>query len=146
MDNKGLTLVELLVTFALAAIIILVLLNVLIILKKNYEETDKKTHLVVEQSTLSNVLNLRFSKNNLISGESCNAFPCEFVFRDGSATLTVEQNKISFDKYTYILDSNSRVENPTIEYNEPYLHIRIPIKNKLYGNEDFGINLVYKKR
>lgn len=146
MNNRGLTLVELIVTFALAAVIIILLLNVLLIIKKNFEETDVKTKLVVEQSTLSNLLNSKFVDGNLVSGDSCTSFPCTFVFKDGTSfVLEVTSKRISFDKYVYNLDKNSNVVNPTIEYTEPFLTIRIPIKNNLYPGEDFGINLVYRK-
>lgn len=147
MNNKGLTLIELIVTFALATVIIILLLNVLIIIKKNYEDTDSKTKLVVNQSTLSNLLNLKFSGDNLISYDECNGDFCyNFLFKDGETLiLNVTDKKIVFGDYVYNLNETTYVENPVLYIDYPYLVIKIPVKTKLYPNDDFGINLVYKR-
>lgn len=147
MNNKGLTLVELLVTFALASVIIIMLLNVLVIIKKNYQDTNTKTSLIVNQSTLSNVLNNKFAKGNLASYTSCEGTFCyTFNFRTGeSIKLEVTDKKIVFGNYSYVLDDSTNVVNPSITNDIPYLIIKIPIINKKYPNTDFGINLVYKR-
>ena len=146
MNNRGLTLVELIVTFAHAIGIVIILLNVLVIIKNNYNETDIKTKLVVNQSTLSNMLNSKFVGDNLVSRTSCPGTFCySFEFKDGSTIdLKVDGDKISFGNYVYVLDSDSKVETPSLTFDDPYLVIKIPISTKLYPNEDFGINLVYE--
>lgn len=146
MNKKGLTLIELIVTFALAISIIIILLNVLLIIKKNYEDTDSKTKLVMNQSTLSNLMNSKFVGDNLVSYDTCNGTFCyEFTFVNGDIiTLDVTSKKIIFGDYVYELDSLSKVDTPTLTYDNPYLVIKIPIYTKLYPNTDFGINLVYK--
>ena len=148
MNNKGLTLVELIVTFALATGIIILLLNVLIIIRNNYSDIEERTDLVVNQSTLSNLMNEKFVGDNLASRTNCAGTFCyEFTFRDGSTVqLKVENDKITFGNYTYVLNEMSKVVNPSITYDAPYLVIKIPITTKLYPNLDFGINLVYEIR
>ena len=146
MNKKGLTLIELIVTFALAISIIIVLLNVLLIIKKNYEDIDSKTKLVMNQSTLSNLMNSKFTDDNLVSYDTClGTFCYEFTFKNGEViTLSVVDKTITFGDYTYRLDSSTVVYNPELIYDSPYLIIRIPIYTKLYPKTDFGINLVYK--
>lgn len=147
MNSKGLTLVELIVTFALATGLVIILLNVLIIIKNNYQDTDVKTTLVVNQSTLSNLMNNAFRNDNLASYSTCEGDFCyEFIFKDGtSSTLKIVNKRISFGEYIYDLDSSTNVVSPSLTIDNPYLVIKIPIKTKLYPNEDFGINLVYKR-
>ena len=146
MNNKGLTLIELIVTFVLAAAIIVILFNVLILIKNNYEDTDVKTKLVVNQSTLSNLMNDMFKSGNLDSYTTCTGEFCyEFTFKDESVvTLSVSSKKITFGNYTYNLDDITEVVSPSLTINNPYLIIKIPVKTKMYPDEDFGINLVYK--
>jgi len=147
MNSKGLTLIELIVTFALAISLIIILINVVIIIKNNYEDTETRTNLVVNQSTLSNLMNNRFSAGNLASYESCEGTFCyTFTFTNGDAiTLNVTSNSITFGSYVYKLDNLSTIINPSLTIDNPFLIIKIPIKTKLYPNEDFGINLVYKR-
>ena len=146
MNNKGLTLIELIVTFALALAIVIILINTLVIIKDNYNDTETRTNLVVNQSTLSNLLNEKFQGNNLVSYSSCAGTFCyEFTFKDGDVLeLNVTTDTITFGKYVYKLDKLSEVVDPSLTINNPYLIIKIPIKTKTYPNEDFGINLVYK--
>ena len=59
-------------------------------------------------------------------------------------TFKIDGDKISFGNYVYVLDSDSKVETPSLTFDDPYLVIKIPISTKLYPNEDFGINLVYE--
>lgn len=147
MNNKGLTLIELIVTFALALAIVIILINTLVIIKDNYNDTETRTNLVVNQSTLSNLLNEKFQGNNLVSYTSCAGTFCyEFTFKDGDVLeLNVTTDTITFGKYVYKLDKLSEVVDPSLTINNPYLIIKIPIKTKTYPNEDFGINLVYKR-
>ena len=147
MNNKGLTLIELIVTFALALAIVIILINTLVIIKDNYNDTETRTNLVVNQSTLSNLLNEKFQGNNLVSYTSCAGTFCyRFTFQDGEIfELNATTDTITFGKYVYKLDKLSEVVDPSLTINNPYLIIKIPIKTKTYPNEDFGINLVYKR-
>ena len=147
MNNKGLTLIELIVTFALAIALIILLINTLIIIKNNYNDTELRTNLVVNQSTLSNLLNEKFQGSNLVSYSSCAGTFCyDFTFSDGDTIKLVATDKtVSFGKYIYKLDDLSSIVDPSLAIDNPYLIIKIPIKTKTYPNEDFGINLVYKR-
>ena len=147
MNNKGFTLVELIVTFALATVIITILFNVVIIIKNNYEETSTRTNLMINQATLSNLLNSKINDDNLISYTECTGDFCyRFVFSNGETVeLKVTETKIQFGNYIYVLAKGDKVVNPSLTYDEPYLILKIPVRAKMYPNEDFGINLIYKR-
>lgn len=153
MKKNGFTLVELITTFALTATIVILLLNVVIIIKNIYSNTNIKTELYINQSNLSNVLNSKIKKDNLSSLQDCSEdgyLLCQvFEFVNGeSKKLLVSEKNITFGEYVYKLDDNSSVSNPNlnIEYlsnGDSLIILKIPIINELYPDSNFGINLVH---
>lgn len=156
MNNKGLTLVELITTFALTAVIVVLLINVIMVIKNLYTKTNLKTELYINQGNLSNVLNEKINSDNVDSYTPCtdSEFCYVFNFVDGeSIKLVASENKIKFGDYTYNLNKKTKVVNPTLERmsinnndennDNHFLVLRIPIITELYPDIDFGINLVY---
>lgn len=157
MNKKGFTVIELITTFALSTVIIIILINVVLMIKNIYSENNIKSELLIEQSNLSNLINKKFTKDNLKTYEACNdsSFCYKFEFVDGTtSTLVVGDDYIKFDSYKYKIKSGTSigeskleitdVEVSSTEVNNSILVIKIPIINKIYPNEDFGINLVYQ--
>lgn len=158
MNKKGFTLIELVTTFALATVIIILLLNIVSLIKNIYVKYDIKSNLVIEQSNLSKIINEQFN-NKLANYTSCNdsEFCYSFTFKDNSEVkLIVKENLIRFGNYTYKLPNNTVVDNPSItrEYvdledvsnTNNFLNLKIPIKTKKYPKLDFGIDLVYQDK
>lgn len=156
MNKKGFTLVELITTFALSAVIVILLINIIVVIRNIYSKTNIKTELYINQGNLSNALNEKINKDNLDSYEECNDSEFCYIFNlvDGeSIKLTINDNVIKFGDFVYKLSGKSKVMNPSIteEYitdmdsnkNNSFLVIKIPIENELYPNDNFGINLVY---
>ena len=156
MNKKGFTLVELITTFSLSAIIIVILINVVLIIKNMSSEENMKTKLFKDQSYLSNVLNSKINGDNVISYRPCNSsnFCYNFTLNSGEIVkLEVSDTYIKAGDYTYNIKDNVEVENMEVrvipievsdtKMNNSFLIIKIPITYKLYPNEDFGINLVY---
>lgn len=148
MKNKGFTLVELITTFALTSVIIVLLINVIVAIKNVYSNTSVKTELYINQSNLSHALNSKINGNLLTSYEECTdvASCYEFQFSDGTSTkLTITDKQIKFGDYVYNLDKKTNVETVTVgpDDSNKFLVLKIPITNELYPDIDFGINLVY---
>ena len=155
MNKKGFTLVELITTFALSAVIIILLINIVVVIRNIYSKTDLKTELYINQGNLSNAMNKVINKDNLISYSECNDEDFCYLFNlstGESIKLTVSNTNIKFGDFVYKLKSNTSVGNPSIttEYitgitnnNDSFLIIKIPISTDQYPGEDFGINLVY---
>ena len=155
MNRKGFTLIELITTFALATVIIIILLNIVSIIKNIYVQNNITSTLAIEQSNLSKLMNEKFD-NKLLYYVACNEGDYCYIFsfeNEESVKLVVEKNKIRFGEYTYKLDKNTEVKNPTLTRKyvdlddtantNNFLVISIPIVNKLYPKLNFGINLVY---
>lgn len=156
MNKKGFTLVELITTFALSTVVIILLINVVVVIKNIYSKSNIKSELYINQSNLSNALNSKINRNMLISYETCTdeTFCYNFNFGDEIIKLTVTEKTIKFGDYVYNLSDKSIVDNPSlnIEYvdlsdtenSDSFLVIKIPITNEFYPNIDFGVNVIYK--
>lgn len=157
MNRKGFTLIELVTTFALSTVIIIILINIVLVIRNIYTKYELKSNLLIEQSNLSSLINKKFTTDSLVSYIPCSesSFCYTFTFKDNTkSTLVVSEDYIKFDNYVYTLESGTTVEDPTMEIitvdvsndttNNSFLVIKIPIKNKLYSNEDFGFNIVYQ--
>ena len=157
MNNKGFTLIELITTFSLTAIIVVLLINVVVSIKNVYSKTNIKSELYINQSNLSKQLNSKINDGNLSSYQICNdeEFCYIFNFRDGeSIKLTVTEKTIKFGDYVYNLNDKTSVKEPSlsieyvdisdVENNYSFLVINIPIFNDYYSNIDFGVNVVYQ--
>ena len=145
--NKGFTLVELIVTFTLASLLIIILINVLILIKANYEEVNTRTKIYLEQAKMSNTINSLLSPNNIASIEDCSRTEDDFCIR-------FELNEEPYEFYigyrndeidawnTYGSSKLIKYGKPTLTYDGPYMIINIPISSPLYPNENFDINIV----
>lgn len=150
MNKNGFTLIELITTFALSAVIVILLINIVLIIKNIYIKSSVRTELLINQSNLSHVLNTKINNHSVDSYDSCSNSHFCYIFNliDGeSIKLEIKNDSIMFGSYVYKLLDGSTVTDPNIdvEYinNEGILNIRIPINYELYPKEDFGINLIY---
>lgn len=157
MNKKGFTLIELITTFALATVLIILLVNIVLIIKNIYSENEIRSKLLIEQSNLSNLINKKFDEDFLDSYIPCldTDFCYNFNFVDGSTSkLVVSDKYIKFDNYIYKISDGVTIEEPSLELidvevtssevNNSFLVIKIPVKHKLYSKDDFGINIVYQ--
>ena len=156
MWKKGFTLIELITTFALSAVIIVILINIIVVIRNIYSNNDLKSQLYINQSILSNMMNKKINHDNLNSYRTCDdaTFCYEFDFYDETTDkLIIADNKISFGDYVYKLPEKTFIQTPSVsietktvssaEKNNSFLIIKIPISNEFYPNVDFGINLIY---
>lgn len=153
-NNKGFTVVELLVTFSLTMIIVIFLMQIIIVLKDIYVSNDVKTKLLNKQSILSYKINQEFITKRLDSSTKCGSNCINFIFYDGTTTkleIDKEKKTITFGDYKTELISGSEfgnievtsniavVNNPS--FNNAILNINIPIYNKLFRNKNYGVNV-----
>lgn len=152
-NNKGFTLVEMLVSFTLSMILIIILFQLIINLKDLYMSSGIKTELLNRQYLMTNRIYTDLNEKKAIKIENCNnpVVCIEFTFQDGSTKrLEVDEtNKtLSYDGYIIKLDNNSYFKTMDIstiisQSNKKIFNANIPIYNDLYKNTDFGINIVY---
>lgn len=163
MNKKGFTVVELIVSFALVMMVVVMLLQIITIVKTLYVNAGIKTELLNKQAVMNRKIEERFNAKNLKAAVRCGKGCLTFIYEDDtSSTLTInkEKGKLTFINkddqainYTTKLLSGStfgdvEITNETIHgvsdgKENAILHIKIPIKHSLVDG-DFGINMVYQ--
>ncbi len=156
MKKNGFTLVEILISFSLSSIVMVLLLNIVLLLKDLYVEDGMKTMLLINQANFNKRLEDELSKNEVTEISSCGESCLTFNFLNGSTkTLSYNQaeNALTFDNYKAELVKGTKVgvfkaqtktittiSNPS--YNNSILSIEIPITHNLIDGE-FGVNFIY---
>lgn len=159
MNKKGFTVVELITSFALSAIIITLLFSIILSIKSIYTSSAIKTEMLIEQSMLSKKMNSIINSNNIVSYVACNNDDYELCYQfndidNNEYFLLIDKTKkiITFDNYTYKLGNNSYIGDIIVDHetisdtsqgNNSFFYIKIPIYNKVLQKENFGINLIY---
>lgn len=150
--NKGFTTIELITSFTLASVIMIILFNIILILKDNLSKVNAKTNMLVEKDNLSYNINKRFKEKELSSITMCDeGDKCYlFTYSDDTSDKLVYSNtdkSITFNNYTFDIIDGITVEEPIIkEYYDTmsstkyngYFIIHIPIK---LDNKDYSIKI-----
>ena len=152
-NKKGFTLVEMLVSFTLSMILIIILFQLIINLKDLYVSSGIKTELLNKQYLMTNKIYSDLTKKKVSKIEDCNnSLVCiEFSFTDGTTKkLEVDEtNKtLSYDGYTIKLNNDTyfktiNINTTASQANKQIFNANIEIYNDLLKDTNFGINIVY---
>ena len=150
MNNKGMTTIELITSFVLASIVFILLFNVVLSLKDVYITNKLTTKLLINQANLSRSLNKEINSHKEIISITKVNDEYVFTYSDGVVkTLSISEEEIVFDNYTYTFDNDTKLEildnyvsiKPLTNSN--LLIIDLPISNtSLEGN--YGTKVVYQ--
>lgn len=152
--KKGFTIVELIVSFSLAMIIVIFLLKIVINLKNLYNNSVLKTEIVNIQSIISNEINKSFEKT-IVDINNCGEGCISFTYLDGSSdNLVVNTDTIEFGNYKTTIPNEYYIKNQSINIsysgvfdkykNNSILIISIPIYNQRVEDESYEIRVVYQ--
>lgn len=154
MNKKGFTVIELIASFSIAITIFIILFNVVLIIKDDYQEIKDKTNLLVNKNNLSYTINEQLQNNTLISLTTCDDYDICYLFTydDNTSDKLIydEVNKvISFHNFTFEIDNTMTLGNINIEeyYDDVttnldgYFIINIPITQ---NKKDFSIKVMYQ--
>ena len=159
--NKGFTTVELITSFTLASVIMLILFNVIIIMKDNLSKVKAVTSTLVEKDNLSYNINKRLKEKELTSltmcedGDKCFLFTYSDDTSDKLIYSSIDKT-ITFNNYTFNIIDGITVEEPVIKeyydtmssttYNGYFIiHIPITVDDKDYSikiNKHFNTDSV----
>ena len=161
MKNKGFTTIELITSFTLASIIMLILFNIILIMKDNLSKVNAMTNTLVEKDNLSYNINKRFKEKELASITTCEDGDKCFLFTYSDSTsdklvYSVENKTITFNNYTFNITDDMIVESPTVtehydtmsstKYNGYFiLNIPITVDGKDYSikvNKHFNTDIL----
>lgn len=167
-NNKGVTIVELVVSISILTIIVLFLFQLIISLKEVYNSSGIKTEMLNKQTIINREINDDLNTKQLELVRSCSSqeiIDCiSFYFKDGTSKklelikkTDSEPAYLIYGDYKTELVSNSDYNFNTSNYNinattitdvtnltnDSILSINIPIIHPDI-NEDYGIHLVYQ--
>lgn len=156
-NNRGFTVVELVVSFTITLVVILLLFQIVISLKDLYVKDGVRTELLIKQSLMSQKITTSLNDHKVVVAAKCasEANCLSFTFDDGSVkTLSYNKdtNMFHYGDYTTKLVAGSKFGNIEV-VNETFLNIpegrndslikiKIPITHNL-AKGDYGISIDY---
>ena len=147
-NNKGFSMVELIVSFAICSVIVVFLFQIVLVLKDLYEKSAIKTTLLNKQNIIVNLIYTDISEKGLISVNTCDDYCITFNFDDRSSkTLEyfTDDNTISYGDYITEVLGGTTVGKVETSIQNGVMSANMPITHKLFNNKDFGICIVHYK-
>ena len=152
-NKKGFTLIEMLVSFVLSMVLIIILFQLIIVLKEIYVSSGIKTELLNKQYLMTNKIYSDLNNRKIRKIESCvgSTVCVDFTFSDGTVkrfTADMDSKTIQYDTYKVQFASDSYIEviiihtTPTTLGKSMY-NLKVGVKNELNKNTDFGLNILY---
>lgn len=170
--NRGFSVVELIVSFTLTMVIVVVLFEIIIALKNIYENSVTKSALISKQNNLIDYIYSDINDYGLSYVTACGNNCIQFVYENGKIRdlsweyeYDAEAEKQSFQKikygeYNIELIANSKFDlslnasmgdtvfkGAKVCYDSRdgvgYISIKIPISNSNFENDDFGLNIFH---
>ena len=163
MNKKGFTVIELIVSFSLVMIVVVMLVQVVVLVKNLYVNAAIKTELLNKQAIMNRKVSEQFTNKDIKAAVRCGQGCLTFIYEDDTSSNLIvkkEENTFSFIdndtgtiNYTTKLITGSSfgdidISNETINgvadgKNNSFIKINIPVKHTLVEG-DFGINVVYQ--
>ncbi len=150
-ENKGFTLVEVIVSFALTMIIVLFLFQLIITLKNVYNHKLIISNLILKQSNINQMINSDLIVSNLgdiisVSNDMVsNCYNISFQYGSRNICYNKENNTISYNDYEFELIKNSKIGDVSVVVNNGMLFIDIPITYPDIDN-NFDVKIAYFNR
>ena len=152
-NNKGLSVVELIVSFVLCILVFIFIIQVVSSIEELYINLGIKTELLNKQSLISEELNNKFEANKTMLIKNCGEDCLVFFYKDNTSEkmqLDRTQNNFIFGEDVYnfnglgFVDSLSVTVNDDHAYNHGILTISLNIKNSIFDNGKYVIKALYQ--
>lgn len=158
-DNKGFTVIEIIVSFSLTMVVLLVIFQLVVMLKNVYTNEGVKTELLIKQGLIVQNIDREFSTKVLKSVTTCSTGDGCYVFTfvdDSVSKLTYDKSTkiLNFGGYTTKLINGSsfgdlkitKKTDTTVDsnLNNAVLSINLPITNtQVKGDYGIHVNKIY---
>lgn len=146
-NNKGFSMIELIVSFSITTVIVVMLLQIVLVLKDVYTKSSIKTSILNKQNIIVNLIYTDILEYGLESVSTCtNSDNCvKFEFANGNEkelSYNNENKIISYGDYTTELVGGSKVTGISINNNNNVISVSLSIKHNLFS-KDFVIRIVH---
>lgn len=153
MNKKGFTVLELIVSFTLATIIGVFLLQISLVLKNLITDLTIRSNILNSQAIITERMQDDFLNNDVRIALKCGKNCVRFIFSDYSEKVFKIENENTFKwgDYTLKLKNNSKfgdvktnIDKNVEEtfFDDSLLTINIPVKNNILEGEIFDIKIV----
>ena len=152
-NKKGFTTVELVSTFALTMVVVVLLLQIVVILKNIYVNQVMIGTLRLKQGYMTEHIMDDFDNKTMTGASSCGTNCVTFAWDDGTTTdLSIDkiENKFNYGTYSTTLMSGSSFDDLKISYSSDllssthgYLIVSIPVSASI-ATGDYGIHVIYQ--
>lgn len=146
-NNKGFSIIELIVSFTICTVIMIVLFQIVLVLKDLYEKSAIKTTLLNRQNIIVNLIYSDILEKGLNNVSSCGTYCITFDFTTVSKQLkySSSDNTISYGDYVTEVLGGTTVGKVETSIQNGVMSASMPITHKLFNNKDFGIRIVHYK-
>ena len=144
-NNKGFSILELIISFSVCMVIVVVLFQIIMVLKEVYEKSAVKTELLNKQNLVVDQVYTDILERGLSKVDSCGNYCATFTFEDGeSKQLQYISNNLQYGNYATTLNNGHTVDNIVIKTENDVVSVYLKITHKLFSKEDFGIRIVHR--
>ena len=152
-NNKGLSVVELIVSFVLCILVFVFIIQVVSSVEELYINLGIKTELLNKQSLISEQINNKFVDNKTILIKNCGDDCLTFFYKDNTfekMRIDKKQNNFIFGEDVYnfnglgFVDSLTVTVNDDMTYNQGILTINLNVKNSIFDNGKYIIKALYQ--
>lgn len=146
-NNKGFSIIELIVSFTICTVIMIVLFQIVLVLKDLYEKSAIKTTLLNRQNIIVNLIYSDILEKELNNVSSCGTYCITFDFTTVSKQLkySTSDNTISYGDYITEVLGGTTVGKVETSIQNGVMSASMPITHKLFNNKNFGIRIVHYK-
>ena len=149
-NNKGFSTLELVISFSICMVVVVILFQIVISLKELYEKTVVKTELLSKQNLIVDQIYTDIYERGLSNVTTINDRNCLlFEYNDFvSKELCLENSKLKYGDYVTTINNISWISKAYSSYTETetgdIVNIELHYNHKLFPDDyDFGIYIVY---
>ena len=151
-NNKGLSVVELIVSFVLCILVFVFIIQVVSSVEELYINLGIKTSLLNKQSIISEELNSKFQDKKTILIKDCGKDCLTFFYKDNTSEkmqIDKTNNNFIFGENIYNFNGLGFVDSLTVtdsgnRYDQGILTISLNIKNSIFDNGKYVIKALYQ--
>lgn len=153
MGKKGLSVVELIVSFVLCILVFVFIIQVVSSVEELYINLGIKTELLNKQSLISEDINNRLSENDVALIKNCGTNCLTFFYKNNTSekmTIDKEKNIFTFGTNSYSFSGLGFVDSLTINtnadasYGQGILSINLNVKNSIFDTGKYIIKALYQ--
>lgn len=153
MDKKGLSVVELIVSFVLCILVFIFIIQIVSSIEELYINLGIKTNLLNKQSLIAEDINNKFYNTKTLLIKKCDTDCFTFFYKDNTSEkmfIDKESNTFHFGENTYSFQNLGFVDGLTItltpssNYDESILTVNLNIKNSIFDSGKYVIKAIYQ--